>query len=192
MGHLWNFESKDAGEETFSAGADSAAFRILIWMCSKFQWEACTLDVKTAFLNAKMNQKEDEQLILILPPAFFAERGFLERDTYFVPQKAVYGLRRSPRLWGEHRDETLEKFIIVIDEGEEAPKKKAQLMAMDSEPNLWKVVPFSDDHDEEKEADLLGLVMTYVDDIFVAGPHHVEESSCAEDPGPAHLGHLST
>ena len=57
-----NFESKDPNEETFSSGADAAAFRIMVWTASKLQWEASTLDVKTAFLNAKMAAKEDQEL----------------------------------------------------------------------------------------------------------------------------------
>lgn len=55
-----NSESKDPHEDTFSSGAEAAAFRIMIWASSKFQWQGTVLDVKTAFLNAEMIQKEEE------------------------------------------------------------------------------------------------------------------------------------
>ena len=174
-----NFESKDPNEETFSPGADAAAFRIMVWTASKFQWEASALDVKTAFLNAKMAAKEDQELILILPPASFVERGFLDRDTYYQPLKAVYGFRRSPRLWGEHRDETLQRFTIEVEEEEEERKdgeemkKTLQLFPLASEPNLWKAM---DLEFEGVEGELYGLVMTYVDDIFVNGSKRVVQA----------------
>lgn len=137
------------------------------------------LDVKTAFLNAKMAAKEDQELILILPPASFVERGFLGRDTYYQPLKAVYGFRRSPRLWGEHRDETLQRFTIEVEEEEEERKdgeemkKTLQLFPLASEPNLWKAM---DLEFEGVEGELYGLVMTYVDDIFVNGSKRVVQA----------------
>lgn len=89
----------------------------------------------------------------------------------------MYGFRRSPRLWGEHRDETLEQFVIEVQEEKEGKekKKKLQLLASASEPNLWRIVPFSEDQEEE-ELELMGLVMTYVDDIFIAGSSQVVEA----------------
>ena len=96
-----------------------------------------------------MSQKEDQQLLLVCPPSFFVERGLLAKDTYYVPLKAVYGFRRSPRLWGEHRDETLQQLEIKI-EGEE---ETLCLEALDSE--------------------LRGLLMTYVDDIMIVAEKKV-------------------
>ena len=161
-----NFETKSPNEENFSSGADSAAFRIMVWVASKFQWEGTTLDVKTAFLNAEMVYKDGEHLLLVAPPSFFTDREFLEKDTFYVPAKAVYGFRRSPRLWGEHRDQALEVMEIEVEKGGGDEKKmKLKLQALESEPNLWKVI-------EEGDPDevLQGLLMTYVDDLFVVGP----------------------
>ena len=61
-----NFETRSPNEENFSSGADSAAFRIMVWVASKFQWEGTTLDVKTAFLNAEMvyNLKKENTFCL--------------------------------------------------------------------------------------------------------------------------------
>ena len=159
-----NYESRSPDEENFSSGADAAAFRIMVWLAMKFQWQGSILDVKTAFLNADMVQKEGEQILLVLPPSFFVERGFLEKETYYLPLKAVYGFRRSPRLWGEHRDQVLAEveFPVRRDDGE---VETLRLEALESEPNLWKIVV-----DGEEEGPLKGLLMTYVDDLFIAAP----------------------
>ena len=157
-----NFEERKEGEENYSGGADAAAFRILIWMCSRLSWEASSIDIKTAFLNATMSNEDEEALVFVKPPSFFIEKGFMERDVVFQPLKAVYGFRRSPRLWGLHRDEVLSNIRISMEEG-----KTLLLCHLESEPHLWKVI--EEGCDASKLEDLHGLVMTYVDDLFVAG-----------------------
>ena len=100
-----NFETKKEDESTFSSGADAASLRILIWCAALFQWCASTLDVRTAFLNADMSLSENEDIIVIRPPILLTEKLYLKKDVYYLPLKAIYGLRRSPRLWGLTRDE---------------------------------------------------------------------------------------
>ena len=60
LGHLGrgNYEQVKEGENTFSSGADASALRLLIVAASRFQWEAGTIDIKTAFLNASMSEYE--------------------------------------------------------------------------------------------------------------------------------------
>ena len=98
-----NFESRKDDEDNYSSGADATALRVLVWMAMKRQWLGCVIDVKTAFLNAKMIQKETEGLLLIKPPSILVDQGFMPRDALFLPLRAVYGFRRSPRLWGSRR-----------------------------------------------------------------------------------------
>ena len=78
--------------------------------------------------------------------SFGCSRGFLEKDTYYQPQKAVYGLRRSPWLWGEHRDKMMQTFVIGLEE--EKKERMMKLVPLDSEPNLWRIV---DQEDEEEQ-----------------------------------------
>ena len=42
-----NCESRSDQESNFSSDADSTAFRIMLVVCAKQQWQAGTLDVKT-------------------------------------------------------------------------------------------------------------------------------------------------
>ena len=170
-----NLEPKKEGEQTYSGGADATALRVLIWASAKYGWKGCVLDIKTAFLNACMEQDPEEDVLLLRPPSIFIEKGYLDRGQVYQPLKAVYGFRRSPRLWGNHRDEKMRGFRIKV-KGEKA--KTLKLLQLGSEPNLWKVVEDRGKEDEEEEhwltnGTVLGLVMTYVDDIFIAAKEPV-------------------
>ena len=173
-----NFEQVKDGESTYSSGADAAALRLLLVTASRMQWTAGTIDVKTAFLNAVMDQKDQQTLILVKPPPLFVEKGYMKVGTYYLPKKAVYGLRRSPRLWGECRDESLEAMEVEV---EESPGQKIvlHLTPLESEPNLWRVQEKKEDGEENEGVaplPLKGLLMTYVDDILVAGSSVVVHS----------------
>ena len=76
-------------------------------------------------------------------------------------EKAIYSLRRSPKLWGLTRDETISAFDIQVNY--EGKIKIFNLEPLQSEANLWKLCAGEDER-------LHGLLMTYVDDILVAAP----------------------
>ena len=157
-----NLEPKKEQEDNFSSGADASALRIMCWCAALHQWCASILDVRTAFLNAKMVLSEDEDPILIKPPALLVEMKYLRRDVYYLPEKAIYGLRRSPKLWGLTRDETISDFSI---QGEHNGKHmEFVLEPLQSEPNLWRLRNAMDPEDPT----LYGLLMTYVDDLMLA------------------------
>ena len=156
-----NLEPRKPEEDNFSSGADASALRILVWCAARFQWLASLLDVRTAFLNAKMVLSEDEDLILVKPPALLTEKKYLRKDVYYLPEKAIYGLRRSPKLWGLTRDETITAFDIQVNY--EGKTKAFNLEPLQSEPNLWRLCAGEDER-------IHGLLMTYVDDILVAAP----------------------
>ena len=104
-----------------------------------------------------MDQGDQEATLIVRPPALFTEKGYMPPDVFFVPQRAVYGLRRSPRLWGTCRDETMEGFQNEAQDAKEQVRR-FHLQALRSEPNLW------------------GLVMTYVDDIFICSSQPILEA----------------
>ena len=165
-----NYESKKDSEQTFSSGADVAAFWLWIWAAARHQWAGAVIDIKTAFLNALMDQDDQEAVLIVRPPALFTEKGYMAPDDFFVPQRAVYGLRRSPRLWGTCRDETMESFQIEAEDSR-GRKRKFHLRALQSEPNLWRVLEIFDESQV-----LWGLVMTYLDDIFICSSHSILEA----------------
>ena len=177
-----NWESRREDEESFSSGADAAALRILTWCAPLHQWSALTLDVRTAFLNAKLVQNDDEPLIIAKPPTLLVDKCFLRKDVFYLPEKAVYGLRRSPRLWGVTRDETISTFDIQAEH--QGKLMNFHLCPLQSEPNLWRLLNSDDVEDEE----MYGLLMTYVDDIFIASTPKLMEALHQKDQ--KHLVHL--
>eukprot|EP00434_Breviolum_minutum_P029251 symbB.v1.2.025873.t1/scaffold2543.1/size76562/5 len=168
-----NYESKKEGEENYSGGADAAAFRCLVHQASQHQWSGASIDIKTA--NAEVKPSESEDVILVKPPAFFVERNMMSKDVVFQPLRAVYGFRKSPRLWSQHRDDKFQK--MEVEATIESKKVKLRFTPLDSEPNLWKIHR-AGDGDQEMKA--LGLMMTYVDDIFTVGPRGLVEAVIAK------------
>ena len=166
-----NFEERKEGEENYSSGADAAAFRLMIHHATQAQWCGISVDVKTAFLNAEMKQLEDQDLVMVKAPYLLIEKGILEEGVVYQPLRAVYGFRRSPRLWGQCRDDTLMRMEIKVTmDGKE---KTLSLSPLDSEPNLW-ILKSKEDQEMEMEGQQpYGLLMTYVDDTFVVGKKEV-------------------
>ena len=164
-----NYEEKSSQEQTFAGGCDATSLRLMVHLSSCFGWEGGTVDVRTAFLNASMNIKEDEDLMLVKPPSFLVDRNYMKKEVYYEPLRAVYGFRRSPRLWGDLRDETLLEMEVKMDDG-----RPLKLLPLQSEPNLWKVILEEDG--EEEYPPLKGLLMTYVDDLFVSGEGEVVQA----------------
>ena len=167
-----NFEAKREQEDTFSGGADATAFRVAIVAASRMGWEGVSIDIKTAFLNAEMNHYEGEDEILVKAPAILTEKGYLSKEVFYKPLRAIYGLRRSPRLWSMCRDEKLQSMVIKV-EGENG-NEEYRLEQLQSEPNLWKILKKEDERDEEQEeSEPAGLLMTYVDDILIVSSGEV-------------------
>ena len=66
-----------------------------------------------------------------------------------------------------------------------ANPKTIKLIQLESEPNLWKIVEEKKKEEEEgywrTNATVLGLAMTYVDDIFVVGSEDVASAVAQEN-----------
>ena len=175
-----NFEQVKEGENTFSSGADASALRLLIVAASKFQWEAGTIDIKTAFLNATMCPEDQPSLLLVKPPTLLLEKKSMKPGTYYMPKRAVYGLRRSPKLWGDCRDDELEVMKLEVEE-EEGLMTPLRLCPLASEPNLWRIEAEEGEAESDIQSNfaplpLKGLLMTYVDDILVTGSRKVVDA----------------
>ena len=168
-----NYEMKKEQEDTYSGGADATAFRVMLVAAAREGWDGASIDVKTAFLNAEMSFQEGEAELLVRPPAVMVEKGYLLKDVLYQPLKAVYGFRRSPRLWSLCRDEKLQEMRIEEDKPEGG--KVYRLFQLQSEPNLWKIV--EQDEIKKEEMTASGLLMTYVDDLFIVGSESLVSST---------------
>ena len=151
------------GEELFAAGADSAALRLVLKTSAEKSRNLLTVDIRVAFLNAPLTTtmkdgSEDSKVTFALkPPHLLVKLGYATLDEVWIAEKAMYGLRQSPRSWSLHRDEVLRALRVP----------NLQLRQALSEPNLWVV--------EDEAASMKGVVLVYVDDMLIAGEGDVPE-----------------
>ena len=90
------------------------------------------------------------------PPHLLIKMGLVEEGTLWLPTRALYGFRKSPRLWRNYRDSVLREKVVKYE------KEKYRLQQCLSEPNLWRI---QGRNGETTKA----LTMVYVDDIFAVG-----------------------
>ena len=157
-----NFTAKDAQDELYASTGDAVTLRIMMKLASENQWDGVTLDIRTAFLNTPWEDMD----VLVKPPHLLIRMKLVEEGTLWRPTKALYGFRKSPRLWGNHRDSTMRK-MEVPHEG-----KRHRLTQLVSEPNLWRIDEVKDEDEEEEKpkGPPKALMMVYVDDLFATGP----------------------
>ena len=122
----------------------------MVWWAARFSVDiASTLDVRTAFLNAKMVSSEDESLILVRTPSLLTAKAYLRKDVDYLPEKAIYGLRRSPRLWRLRWDDIISGFEIKSEFNGKMMEfflEPLQLEAAESQ-RPWRSVPLRSRHD---------------------------------------------
>lgn len=76
-------------DDTYAATLAAKTFRACMSIAAVFNLDAHQYDVVNAFLNSKL----DEEVYVRMPD------GFSEAGMCWLLLKALYGLRRSPRLW---------------------------------------------------------------------------------------------
>lgn len=91
--------------ETFAPVSRHETIRLLLAVAAQRKWELFQLDVKSAFLNGKL----EEEIYAEQPPGF-EEEG--KEDYVLRLHKALYGLKQAPRAWYSRIDEFFlrEKF----------------------------------------------------------------------------------
>ena len=172
-----NYETAGEDENCFAAGADAAALRLALALATVRGWCGINVDIRTAFLNAPWKHEkggedwssevgEDAPLPMLLrPPPVLVKLGYFSPHQLWEVLRAVYGFRRSPKLWKDYRDEEMEKMKVG----------KMKLYQLESEPSTWAIR-------HEETGELQGLVLTYVDDIMVLALEETAEAwiSCIQ------------
>ena len=175
-----NYVEKTEKEDVFASGSDSISFRIALKKSLDEGWSGATADIRTAFLNAPLGRsaealeglwkkEELEELgqevvvVLVKPPALLIKLGYISPEDWWVAVKAVYGLRQSPKAWGDHRDSKMSMMEWGCQGGIRA------LVQSTTDPNVWKILKRSGGLDEEME----GLCVVYVDDLMVLSQEHI-------------------
>ena len=103
-----NYQNRSPTDLLYTANIDVTSIRLVLATTSQFHdWGITIMDVETAFLRAPMPETSAEEAVYVKPPALFEQFGLVKPGTYWKLVKAVYGLRVSPRLWGQERDNRL-------------------------------------------------------------------------------------
>lgn len=155
-----NFIESRAGEELFAAGADASALRLTLKIAAEERWRILTVDIKVAFLNAPLvtttrdqGKVQEDVVFALKPPVLLVKLGYAQSSE---AEKAMYGLRQSPRSWSIYRDQVMMDLEI----------EEINITQATSEPNLWVLRSTEDET-------LQGLILVYVDDMLITGRDEV-------------------
>ena len=94
-------------------------------------------------------------MVVLKPPALLIKIGQVQHNEYYLAQKAMYGLRQSPRCWG--LDQVLRNMRSA---------QGHRFVQAEAEPNLWSIMK-GEDEEKEKEGEVVGFLLIYVDDLIL-------------------------
>eukprot|EP00971_Amphidinium_carterae_P061908 1226120-Amphidinium_carterae.1 len=83
---------------------EASVFRAVLSVSAKKNLRIGILDIKTAFLHASI---QAGRTVLVVPPKILVEYGVCDPGETWALARALYGLRESPGLWADHRDQTI-------------------------------------------------------------------------------------
>ena len=99
-----NFASVDPTQQSWTAQAKPSSMLAALKLGCSREWMISKHDVKGAFLNARI---PGGKIGIVAPPVQWVRWGLVKPGTFWTLEKAVYGLRESPYLWGAERDKQL-------------------------------------------------------------------------------------
>ena len=146
--------------DLYAGGVDSLTVRVVLSYASQFEeWSGCSIDVKTACLNAPVHggasvEDQSTPLVVVKPPHLLVQMGLLGHQHQWLVRKALYGLQTSPRDWSTHRNQMLRGVKVT-------QPIQALLVQSITDENLWLL-----------KGDLgvvYVLVVIYVDDMALFG-----------------------
>ena len=150
-----NFQELDPAAQRWTAQAEPSSIFAAAKLAALRKWLVSKLDVKGAFLNAPLPKDE---LILVQPPAQWVAWGIVPTNVVWKLNRAVYGLRQSPKWWSDERDSQLRQLTFKV--GEDA----YSLHQNEADSQVWELTK------QGCEQQLQGLILVYVDDFLLMAP----------------------
>ena len=163
-----NFQKKDperASHSYYAGGADSVSIRTALRWAGMHKAGVSVTDIRTAFLNAPVDQSEPEFLVR-QPPKHMVLAGVVPPKTKWRVKGALYGLVSSPKSWSVFRDGKMRKFQWMCQD------QTRVLQQCLSDPNVWVI------KDQNSRA-TIGIITCYVDDLMVIGSRTERDSFLA-------------
>ena len=138
-----NFAVGSGTESTFSATPDVTCLRVLLrfaaYLKGDHRVKVSSTDVSTAFLNAPL---VSDHGIAITPPGILGKMGLVRAGELWVLEKALYGLKESPRAWSLERDRIFKGVEIIMIEGRDF----IWLEQCKTEPGAWRIMQGTKHH----------------------------------------------
>ncbi|GJZ82575.1 retrotransposon protein, putative, ty1-copia subclass [Tanacetum coccineum] len=142
-------------EETFSPVADIRAIRILIAIAAYYDYEIWQMDVKTAFLNGRL----DEDIYMEQPEGYVDPKF---PNGVCKLQRAIYGLKQASRQWNKRFDEEIKRFRVYSKCDEPCVYSKDSGVMLESCRHFWGIKIYRD-----RSMRLIGLNQSaYIDKIL--------------------------
>ncbi|KAK8672106.1 hypothetical protein V6N13_110480 [Hibiscus sabdariffa] len=104
-------------DETFSPVAMFKSIQILLAVATFHDYEICQMDVKTAFLNGKL----EEDVYMTQPEGFVTPEN---AGKVCKLQRSIYGLKQASRSWNLRFNEAIQEFGFIRNEDEPCVYKK--------------------------------------------------------------------
>ena len=142
----------------YASGASSDALRVALVIAARFSWMGAISDIASAFLLAPWPPELPRYAIQ--PPRVVRDSGAASSTEGWIIDRALYGLRESPAVWGNFRSRRLKSARIQFG------RVVLKLIPTVAESELWLVR-------DEQTNQLYGLLVTYVDDLFYFGEEQI-------------------
>ena len=114
-----NFQGKQAKEDSYAGGCQTDSLRAMLVHCAALKWSLASTDIRNAFILAPISEEDDEDDTVygLYPPKVLQLAKVQYSLQLWRVDRALYGFRRSPRLWGRFRDKRLRSARIPFGDG---------------------------------------------------------------------------
>ena len=157
-----NFQGRQAREDSYAGGCQIDSLRAMLVLGSFKGWSLASTDIRNAFILAPIKDEEEDDdgtVYGLFPPRVFQMVSVPNCNQLWRVDRALYGFRRSPRLWSKFRDKRLRDARVEFDRGH------LQLRQSRADANVWAIVYVTPGGDPV----VRGYLNIYVDDVLYVG-----------------------
>ncbi|KAK8690248.1 hypothetical protein V6N13_088949 [Hibiscus sabdariffa] len=123
-------------DETFSPVAMFKSIRILLAIAAFHDYEIWQMDIKTAFLNGKL----EEDVYMTQPEGFVTPKN---AGKVCKLQRSIYGLKQASRSWNLRFNDAIKEFGFIRNEDEPCVYKKEMCPSSPQERECMSQIPYA-------------------------------------------------
>ena len=139
-------------DNLYAESAPSEAVRSCLTLACGREWEVGICDVVAAFLKTPIGRKDTDPKIVVAPPRLLEQLGLVTSLELWGLVRALYGLKQSPALWSNFRDDMINQFVLP---------QGCQLRQGQTVRCWWTII--------DPHGTTIGVLIVYVDDFMICG-----------------------